>query len=946
MKKMTLSALLALSSVLIYAKGITPVYLRCEYKESPVTDAGHPRLSWELTVSDNNQRQTAYQVLVASAPDKLSEAGADLWNSGKMLGRTTAQVEYQGKKLGSRQICYWKVRSWDKSGIAGPWSHASHWEMGLLVPTEWKGDWIGLDLDHLGKGKTYHLPPAPYLRKEVMIGENIKKARLYVTALGLYEFNINGKKAGDAFLTPGWTDYDKRVYYQVYDVTGHVKPGGNALASQLSYGWYAGYLGYSLLVQNPVVRAFYGKVPMLKAQLEVEYADGRTETFVTDRTWKASQGALVESDLLNGETYDARLEENGWNTAGFDDRNWKKAEVFADKSARKIQVYPGPPVKVTQTLKVVKHTDRKDGTFMFDFGQNFAGIVRLQLKGRAGDTVRLRYGEKLYPDGRLMTENLRMARATDTYILKGDPAGETWEPKFTFHGFQYVEVKGLRGEPSSQTLTGLVIGSDTPKVGTFETDNAMVNQLYSNIDWTQRANYVDIPTDCPQRDERIGWTGDAQVYVKSATFNRDVASFFTKWVVDLNDGQYETGAYPLYAPRPNLRKTDTFSPGWMEAGIICPYQIYRTYADTRMIRNGWGDMVRFMDFLGKRSNGTFVFKENAFGDIDPKGGFGDWLSFGKKTPPDMLASFYYAYCADLMAEMADAIGNAKDKQRFTDTGNKVREAIRKHYVDREGRFQCDARAYGNGAGYVDGSLGFTGHTQTAYANAIYMHIINPAERVKAGAYLTALLKENGDKLGTGFLGAKPLLPALSATGHSDLAYKLFLSKEFPSWGFEVENGSTTIWERWDSFTKEDGFKYNAAMNSFSHYAFGAVCEWMFGHAAGIQMTRPGFETFNVRPEIAPEGMGSNGINHLKASLRTINGTIASEWSKVGGKLIINVLVPVNTVARIHIPIGANAEVLLNGKQLSSSDLVKTIGKEDSHLIVEAGSGNYEFTVGR
>ncbi|MGG7663483.1 family 78 glycoside hydrolase catalytic domain [Dyadobacter sp. BHUBP1] len=946
MKRNMLSVMLVLTILTASAKGVVPAYLRCEYKESPVTDVLRPRLSWELSADENNQVQTAYQILVASSVEKLTEKNADLWNSGKIAGRQTSQIEYAGKPLESRTVCYWKVRSWDKNGTVGEWSKPSQWEMGLLDKSEWKAAWIGLDLDHLGKGKVYHLPPAPYLRKEVTIRGGVRKARLYVTALGLYEFSINGKKTGDAFLTPGWTDYDKRVYYQTYDVTADLKAGKNALASQLSYGWYAGYLGYSLLVQNPVVRAFYGKVPLLKAQLEVEYQDGKTETFVTDQTWKASQGALLESDLLNGETYDARLEQKGWNIAGFDDASWKNPQAFPDKSERKIQVYPGPPVRVTQTLKAVSRNDRGNGTYIFDMGQNYAGIVRLHVKGHAGDTIRLRFGEKLYPDGRLMTENLRMARATDTYILKGDPAGETWEPKFTFHGFQYVEVAGLRNAPTDETLTGLVIGSDTPKVGAFETDNAMVNQLYSNIDWTQRANYIDIPTDCPQRDERIGWTGDAQVYVKSATFNRDVASFFTKWVVDLNDGQYENGAYPLYAPRPNLRKTDTFSPGWMEAGIICPYQIYKTYDDTRMIHNGWADMVRFMDFLDTRSKGSYLFKENAFTDIDPKGGFGDWLSFGKKTPPDMLASFYYAYCADLMAEMAAAIGNAKDQQRFSETGRKVREAIREHYVDQQGRFKCNDKAYGNGAGYVDGSLGFTGHTQTAYANAIYMDIIDPSDRVKAGAYLAELLKENGDKLATGFLGAKPLLPALSATGRSDLAYKLFLSKEFPSWGFEVENGSTTIWERWDSFTKEDGFKYNAAMNSFSHYAFGAVCEWMFGNAAGIVMTKPGFETFDIRPEIAPDGMGSDGINHLKASLRTISGTIISEWSKKGGILTVKVTVPVNTFARIYIPAGADAKVLVNGQQLSASTTVKGLRKEDSCVVVEAGSGSYEFTVSR
>lgn len=935
--------LVCMMSGTLSALGLTSVYLRTEYKVNPVTDVRVPRLSWELTSGEKNQIQTAYQIIVASSEGRLSEKSADLWNSGQIKSGATAQVEYAGKALVSRQMCYWKVRSWDKNGVAGPWSKMASWEMGLLDKKDWAAQWIGLDLDKLGKGKTYHLPPAPYLRKEINLKPGLKKARLYVTALGLYEFSINGKKTGSDFLTPGWTDYDKRVYYQTYDVTEQLQSGVNVLGSQLSYGWYAGYLGYSLLVGNPVVRAFYGKVPLLKAQLEVRYADGSTETFATNEDWKATTGALLESDLLNGETYDARLEFNKWQKSGFDAGGWKKVEIYADKPERQIQVYPGPPVTITGELKPKSPVLRPDGSYIFDMGQNFAGIVRIKVKGRAGDTIRLRYGEKLYPDGRLMIENLRMARATDTYILKGSPEGEIWEPKFTFHGFQYVEMNGLKSKPGPETLLGLVIGSDTPQAGTFTTDNAMVNQLYKNIDWTQRSNYIDIPTDCPQRDERVGWTGDAQVYVKSATFNRDVASFFTKWVVDLNDGQYENGAYPLYAPRPDLRKSDTFSPGWMEAGIICPYQIYQTYGDTRMIKEGWPSMVAFMDFLEKRSKGSFVFKETTFKDLEPKGGFGDWLSFGKKTPPDMLASFYYAYCADLMADMARAIGNEKDEKRFTTTAEKVRKAVLAHYSDASGRFVCDTQAYGNGAGYVDGNLGFSGHTQTAYANAIYMNIVKPQDIARSGNYLTELIAKNGGKLATGFLGAKPLLPALSASGHSGLAYDMFLSKEFPSWGFEVENGSTTIWERWDSFTKEDGFKYNAAMNSFNHYAFGAICEWMFGNAAGIQQTKAGFTHFDIRPEIDPKS-GVDRINSLAASFRTIHGKIESAWKKDNGKLSMRVVVPVNTTASIFVPATAIEQVTVGGKSVSKVSDIKIKTGTDGRVVLEVGSGVWAFKV--
>ena len=848
-----------------------PGYLRTEYKVSPVTDVAAPRLSWELTSSARNQIQSAYQILVASSPDKLSEQAADLWNSKKVNSRATAQVAYDGKPLASRQICYWKVRSWDESGNPGAWSDVAVWEMGLLDKKEWQAQWIGLDPDTLGKGKIYQLPPTPYLRNDIKVKSGFRKARLYVTALGLYEFTINGTKTGKDFLTPGWTDYDRRVYYQTYDVTDQIKSGTNVLGSQLSYGWYAGYLGYALLVKNPVVRAFYGKVPLLKAQLEVEYPDGHTETFATDKNWKASFGALLESDLMHGETYDARLAWPDWQKPGFNDKKWQNAEVYPDRPARLIQTYPAQPVQVTGTLSVKGQTRRPDGAYILDMGQNFAGTVRLRVTGKAGDTIRLRYGEKLFPDGRLMTENLRMARASDTYILKGDKNGEEWMPKFTYKGFQYIEISGLRTAPSPETIAGLVIGSELPKVGTFVTDNAMVNQLYSNIEWTQRSNYIDIPTDCPQRDERMGWTADAHVYVKSATFNRDVSAFFTKWTVDLNDAQYEGGAYPLYAPRPNLRKTDTYSPGWMEAGIICPYQIYRSYGDTRLIEEGWPNMVHFMDFLEKRSNGTDFFTEATFKDLSPKGGFGDWLSFGKKTPPDMLASFYFAYCADMMADMAGAIGKSDDQKRFQSLGQKVRKALLGHYQAANGRFKTDTLPYGDGKGYVDGQLGFMAHTQTAYANAIYMDIVPPKAMPRMGEYLAELIRKNDGKLGTGFLGTKPLLPALSATGHSNLAYDLFLSTEFPSWGFEVANGSTTIWERWDSYTKEDGFRYNAAMNSFNHYSFGAVCEWMFGNAAGIQMIDPGFQHFRIKPEIDPKS-GPDRLGQIDASYHSIART--------------------------------------------------------------------------
>jgi alpha-L-rhamnosidase len=940
LKMALIAAFIALfcADILAVNEDLTAVNLRVEYKIDPVIDVQNPRLSWELNSSVRGQMQTAYQIMVASSAEKLAKGKADIWDSNKTLGSATNQIKFGGKALTSRAICYWKVRSWDKNGKAGAWSAAAKWEMGLLNKTDWTAEWIGNDLTKLGKGKVYHLPPAPFFRTEKSLKSDIKNARLYVTALGLYEFNINGQRIGNDCFTPGWTDYNKRVYYQTYDITKAVKQGKNAFGAVVADGWYAGYLGYALLIGNPVVKNFYGKTPLLKAQIEIEYANGEKETIATNDSWKTNHGPILEADILNGETYDANLIFNGWQSTSYDDSKWQKSQIFPDKTDRKIQAYSGNQIKVFSELKAKTVTARAGGKYIFDLGQNFAGVVRLKVKGRKGDTISLKYGEVLFPNGDIMTENLRKARATDTYILNGNREGEEWTPKFTYHGFQFVEATGFRSKPDVDAITGIVLSSSTPEIGAFETDNEMINQLYRNIVWTQRSNYFDVPTDCPQRDERMGWTGDAQAYIQSATFNNDISAFFTKWLVDLNDAQRADNTYPLYAPAPSLRVTDTYSPGWSEAGIICPYTIYKTYGDTKVIQEFWANMSAYMQFLETKSKGEYLYKEASFEEINPKGGFGDWLSVGKKTPPDMLATMYYAYTASMMSEMATAIGKHDESKRFDSIFNKIKQAFIQHYADEQGRFKTNAAAYGNGEGYVDGEMGFDGHTQTAYANAIYMQLLSPDFRQKAGQSLVELIKTNGGKLSTGFLGVRPLLPALSATGHTDEAYKLLLSTEYPSWGFEVLNGANTIWERWNSYIKGKGFENNAGMNSFNHYAFGSVNEWLFGNAAGIQMTGIAYKTFNIKPEIAKEG-----ISAVKATYHSINGAIKSAWKKEGNQLVLDIVVPVNTRADVFVPC-KNKEGVKEGNTLVSTNkdlVVKDL--KDGCLQISVGSGTYRFT---
>ncbi len=919
---------------------LLPVNLRTEYNVDPFIDIQEPRLSWELLSDVRGQVQSAYQILVASSPTLLTDKKADMWNTGKVLSNETNQIVYAGEPLSSRDICYWKIRSWDKNGEAGSWSKVASWEMGFLQNTDWQAEWIGNDLTAHGKGDVYHLPPAPFFRKETEIKSKVKKARLYVTSLGIFEFEINGERVGNDYFAPGWTDYDKRVYYQTYDVTNMVKRGTNAFGAIIADGWYAGYLGYALLVQNPVVRGFYGEFPKLKAQIEIEYSNGETEIIISDKSWKTNHGPIVEADFLNGETYNANLEFDNWSRSGFDDASWEYATVYNDKTDLIIECYPGNPVQVHSEIKPISVKPTDDGKYIFDMGQNFAGIVRLNnIKGNKGDTILIRFGEMLHPNGRLMTENLRRARATATYIMKGDTSGETWSPKFTFFGFQYVEISGLSSLPDIDAITGLVLTTMAPDAGFIETDNELVNQLYSNIVWTQRSNFLDIPTDCPQRDERLGWTGDAQVFVQSATYNTDIAAFFTKWTVDLNDAQRPDNTYPIYAPAPQVRRTDTYSPGWSEAGIIIPYTLYQTYGDTRILERFWPNMMAYLQFMEAKSDGNLIYKEGSFEDISPKGGFGDWLSIGKKTPPDMLASIYFAYCASLMSEMAKAIGNETDADYFENLTANIRMAFMEHYTDGEGRFITNASAYGDGSGYVDGRMSFSGHTQTAYANAIFKNILDADNKVIAGKHLAELLRVNNNMLTTGFLGVRPLLPALSETGRSDLAYELLLNEEYPGWLFEVVNGATTIWERWDSYIKEVGFK-NAGMNSFNHYAFGAVNEWMFGNMAGIKTDLPGYRRFTIKPEIADEGIG-----FVKATYHSINGEIVSAWDKTPTQDVnYQIVVPVNTTALISLSANSISALSENGKPLSDNNYLKVLGYRNGRVNMELGSGRFSFVV--
>jgi len=731
------------------------------------------------------------------------------------------------------------------------------------------------------------LPPPPYLRTDFSVNKPVKRAVLYASALGLYELSINGSRVGSDYFTPGWTDYKKRAYYQTYEVTDLIASGRNAIGAILADGWYAGYLGFGKK------REHYGDKPRLLAQLEIEYADGTRDFVATDKSWKASYGPHIESDFLMGETYDARMEMAGWDGPRFDNSKWQPVAV-TDKIEAEVQSYPGVTVRKIMEIKPIERTEPNQGVFVFDMGQNFAGWVRLNVKGEAGTKIVLRFAEMLNPDGTIYTTNLREARCTDTYTLAGN-GPETFEPKFTFHGFRYVEVTGYPGTPSRDAITGIVLHSDTPVAGSFECSSPMVNQLFSNIVWSQRGNFIEIPTDCPQRDERLGWTGDAQIFIRTATYNMDVSAFFTKWLVDLEDAQTPEGAFPDVAPHKVAMGSGV--PAWGDAGVICPWTIYEVYGDKRVLERHYDSMTRWIAYLKKNSKDL----------LRPAYGYGDWVSIGSNTPKDVIATAYFAYSTNLVSQAAAAIGKTDDAVEYAQLFRDIKAAFNKAYVAEDGKIK--------------------GETQTCYLLGLYFDLLPEAKRPAAARYLVEDLKKRDWHLSTGFVGLSYLLPTLTQTGNLDVAYRLLNQDTFPSWGYSIKNGATTIWERWDGWTDEKGFQ-DPGMNSFNHYSFGSVGRWMFNTVAGIDTEGPGYKKIRIEPK--PGG----GFTYTKASYDSIYGRIESNWKIKGDKFKLEVTIPPNTTATVHVPADDEQAVTAGG--------VRFLYAENGKAVFAVGSGSYQF----
>jgi alpha-L-rhamnosidase len=901
---------------------LTPNNLTCEYFANPLgLDVRQPRLSWKASAAQRGARQTAYQILVAESIGILEAASAGqtgagvLWDTGKVTSDASVHVPYAGAALQPGQRCYWRVRVWDENDVASEWGEIAFWETGLLDSVNWQADWITPDWDEHGDWPQ----PAPLLRRGFSAGGDLVAARIYATSLGLYELRLNGQRVGDAVLTPGWTSYDHRIQYQTYDVTDLVREGENALGAMLGDGWYRGHLGFE------GQRSLYGDRLALLLQLHLTYADGRVEVVGSDAQWRAARGPIQMSDIYMGETYDARQEKAGWDEAGYDDDEWHGVRLL-DHGKDIVVAQVGPPVRHHEEIRPVCMLHSPKGETILDFGQNMVGWVRVRARGPEGTSVTLRHAEVLDQEGNLYTENLRPAKQTTRYVLKGmTDADEIFEPHFTFQGFRYVAVEGFPGEPTLDDFTGIVLHSDTPPAGTFECSAPLVNQLQHNIVWGQKGNFLDVPTDCPQRDERLGWTGDAQVFTRTACFNMDVAAFFTKWLRDLSADQLPDGSVTLVVPDVMSKSSSSGlsvfrrsgAAAWSDAAVICPWTIYLCYGDTRLLEEQYESMAGWVNYVRGRVDEDYVWR----GDSQ----LGDWLDYrgmfvlnpAPVTNHELIATAFFAYSADLLAKTARVLGKTRDAKAYADLANKVKAAFTDEFVTAAGRVGPN--------------------TQTAYVLALHFDLLPEHVRPVAAARLAEEVRQAYYHLSTGFVGTPFLCHVLSRYGHTDVAYELLNQESYPSWLYPVKKGATTIWERWDGI-KPDGSFQDADMNSFNHYAYGAIGEWLYRVVAGIEVdpAEPGYKHVLVQPQ--PGG----GLTYARATLDTPYGRVVSAWELTEADFRLNITVPPNAHATVRLPAESLDAVTEGGQPLTTGNGILSARAADDVALIEVGSGEYAF----
>ena len=870
----------------------------------------NPTFSWKLPVSENNISQSAYHIVVASSPDLLP-GNADLWDSEKQTSEQSTWITYGGKSLESRQKVYWQVKYWNQDKEASNWSAINHFELGLLNNKDWKAKWIGLDTKKekvLGsENNIIHRPQ--YLRKDFELSNDVASARLYITAKGVFDVAINGKDVSDDVMPPGYTPYKKRIETITYDVSSFIESGQNTIGVELAAGWHSGRLGWQ--------KSYWidTETPKMLCQLELTMKDGSKEMILSDENWKGTtNGPIRLSEIYDGESYDANFEIPNWNTNNFNDKNWETVNAFSTTDDIRLEPKRHTTVK-TKIELATKEVLEKDGAAIFDFQQNMVGVPLIKVPMKKGQTLKVRFAEKLAPDGTFYTKNYRGALSTNYYTASKDGVIE-YKPKFTFHGFQYVELSGFdkSKEPSKDWVTGLVQYSDFEENGTFTSSHEKLNQLQSNIVWGLRGNFFDIPTDCPQRDERMGWTGDAQVFGPTSMFNADVYKFWASWMQSVRESQYENGGIPWVVP--DVLNNNKVSAGWGDACTIIPWKIYLRTGDKKILEENFEMMKAWVAYHENTSKNG----------ISKMGFFADWLQPLPEngdnrgdTSKSLIGTAFFARSAKLTAKTAKVLGKTAEFEKYNTIYKNVAKVFEKRFFEN---------------GKVKGKN--VTETQTSYLLGLAFALISEENKANAKKHLLRKIEEADNHLRTGFLGTPLLSKVLDETGEIDLMYKLLFNETYPSWFYSINQGATTIWERWNSYSKEEGFN-SQKMNSLNHYAYGAIGEWMYERIAGIAPLEAGYKTIRIAPQVRQP------LTSAAASVNVPYGKISSSWELNGNEFQLHLEIPPNTTAKVSIPGDITKALLLNGSKVVDDENVKVESKKAQSFELLVQPGSYKFT---
>ncbi|WP_309120203.1 family 78 glycoside hydrolase catalytic domain [Paenibacillus sp.] len=873
--------------------------LRCEYKKNPLgIDVACPRISWRLETDERAILQSAYRIQVS---DQVSFADM-LWDSGKVISDISVHVELTGLPVYSCKRYYYRIQVWNQREETTGWSETAFWETGLMSDKEWTASWISEPRDTSASGEV-----CPMLRKAFALGGAVREARIYATALGVYELTLNGQKVGDRFFTPGWTSYRHRIQYQTYDVTEQLQQGDNVIGAVLGKGWYMSEIGWG----DPK----YGDRLALLLQLHVLLENGEKFVLVSDATWKVSESPIRMSEIYHGETYDARLEQPGWGEAGFDDRHWRKADILI-QTKETLVADESDPVQRVLTVRPVEILTAPNGDRIIDFGQNMVGWVNFTVKGNAGDEVVLRHAEVLDREGNLYTENLRRAKQTVRYVLKGD-GDETFEPRFSFQGFRYVMIEGFPETVTLDDFRGMVLHSNMEETGFFECSEPLINRLYQNIEWSLRGNFLDVPTDCPQRDERLGWTGDAQVFIRTAAYLRNVNPFFTKWLRDLRADQAADGGVPYVVPNV-MEQTAFSSAGWGDAAVICPWTLFLYYGDVRILEEQYESMKAWVEYMRSDGEDEHLWNTGIH--------FGDWLasdgrpgSYSGGTDKDIIATAFYGYSVSILQKAAAVLNRKEDEAVYRLLYDHIVDAFHKEFVTTTGRLAVP--------------------TQTAHVLALMFGLLRGDAKKRAVRKLSELVEESGYHVTTGFLGTPYINHVLADNGNAEAAYRLLLQKESPSWLYQIGQGASTVWEHWDGIRKDGSFR-NPEMNSFNHYAYGAIGDWLFRCVAGIEPDEenPGYKKIKIHPHIPQDG-----LTWATGRVNTVYGEVRSAWRKQpDGTIELQAAIPPNTTADIVLR-GAGWQGMSGpGGAEHREEGVIDVAETDDGYLVTVGSGTYSF----